>query len=277
MKKVLVIGENSYIGTSFKTYLETAYPNQYISDSLSVRDDSWKNNDFSKYDVVFNCAGIAHVKETKDNKKLYYRVNRDLAADLAGKAKADGVYHFVHLSTMSVYGILEGHIKNNTIPHPVNAYGQSKLEADEKIKTLEDKNFKFSCIRPPMVYGKNCRGNYQSLRSFVLKIPIFPEYDNKRSMIYIGNLCEFIRCVIDNETGGLFFPQNGEYVKTSEMAEMIAKIHGKKLKMTKAFNWAVKKGHTNIVKKVFGSLTYEMTDGIDKYGFKKSIELTEGN
>lgn len=126
-----------------------------------------------------------------------------------------------------------------------------------------------------MVYGNGCKGNYQSLRNFALKSPIFPNYKNQRSMIYIGNLCEFVKNCIDEEKRGLFFPQNAEYTNTSEMVRLIAESNRKKIRLTKAFNWAVKNAPVGVVKKVFGSLTYEPVDIVGKFGFVESIRLTE--
>ena len=234
-----------------------------------------QESDFTSYDTVFNVAGIAHIKETKENRHLYYDVNRELVVRIAKTAKAAGVKQFILLSTMSVYGCVTGHITKDTPVNPKNAYGKSKAEADEMISAIADDTFKFACLRPPMVYGKGCKGNYQSLRKFALKSPIFPKINNKRSMIYIGNLCEFVKDCIDSEKSGLFFPQNAEYTNTSEMVKQIAGIHGKRVHLTKAFNWALKICKVNTVKKVFGNLTYDQSDIIGKYTLFDSIELTE--
>lgn len=274
MKKVLITGANSYIGESVRDYL-LLNPEKY---SVEIKDTIGWNPipaDFTGFDVVLNVAGIAHIKEAAENQHLYYDINRDLVVRIAKAAKEGGVRQFILLSSMSVYGIDAGRITKNTEPKPVTAYGKSKLEADEEIKKLEDDRFKFACLRPPMVYGKGCKGNYQRLRSFALKSPIFPDYRNKRSMIYIGNLCEFVKDAIDHRKGGLFFPQNAEYTITSEMVRSIAGSHGKKIKLTKAFNWAVRICRLNIIKKVFGDLIYEPVDIVNKYGLKESIMMTE--
>jgi len=274
VKRVLITGANSYIGDSFRDYLFQE-PDQY---SVEIKDTiGWKPTveDLQGYDVVFNVAGIAHIKETDENRHLYYDINRDLVIKIAETAKAAGVHQFILLSSMSVYGMNTGHINKETKPHPNTAYGQSKLQADQAIEKIADDKFIFACLRPPMVYGKGCKGNYQSLRKLALKSPIFPDYQNQRSMIYIGNLCEFVKECIDQEKSGLFFPQNEEYVQTSEMVKLIVAAHGKKIRMTKAFNWALKIMRIGVVKKVFGDLTYEKVDLVREYGFEKSIRSTE--
>ena len=274
MKNVLITGANSYIGEAVKKYL-LMFPEQY---SVNIKDTlGWEPGveNFISYDVVFNVAGIAHIKETEQNRHLYFAINRELAVNIAKAAKKAGVKQFILLSSMSVYGLTVGHIKKDTPVNPVNAYGKSKAEADEQIEKLQDENFGFACLRPPLVYGKGCKGNYQSLRSFALKSPIFPDYRNQRSMIYIGNLCEFVKKCIDFEKRGVFFPQNDKYVNSSEMVKHIAREHNRPIKLTKAFNWAVSIAPVNIVKKVFGDLTYEQVDTVDIYDFETSIKLTE--
>ena len=280
MKKVLITGKNSYIGTSLENWIMRE-PDKYKVDTVDMKDGSWKEKDFSQYDVVFHVAGIAHIKETSDNQDLYYKVNRDLAYETAQKAKQDGVEQFIFLSSMSVYGIENGVIDMDTILKPNSAYGKSKIEAEDLINKLQDNSFTVATLRPPMVYGEGCRGNYPRLVGLALKTPIFPNVDNKRSMIYIDNLSEFVKQLIDNRNGGLFFPQNAEYVNTSEMVRLIAEAHGKRVVMTKLFNPLLRLLNVSTVNKVFGDLVYDMSmseyeSDYRVYGFIESIIKTEG-
>jgi nucleoside-diphosphate-sugar epimerase len=279
MKKILITGKNSYVGKSLEKWLGK-YPDRYSIDSISLRNDSWKEKDFSEYDVVFHAAGIAHIKETKANEYLYYKVNRDLAYDVAQKAKIEGVKQFIFISSMSVYGTETGVIGENSPLKPKSNYGKSKLQAEELIITLEEAFFKVAILRPPMIYGKDCKGNYTRLANLAVKTPIFPNVNNKRSMIYIDNLCEFVRLVIDDSERGVFHPQNKEYVCTSEMVNLIAEYHGKKIRMTKLFSLFVGFFQISTLNKVFGDLVYDKNISEPKlkyhlYDFKTSIVLTE--
>lgn len=279
MKNILITGKNSYIGTSLENWLMRE-PDKYKVDTVDMKDRSWKEKDFSSYDVVFHVAGIAHIKETSDNQNLYYKVNRDLAYETAQKAKQDGVEQFIFLSSMSVYGIEQGVIDKNTPLTPNSAYGKSKIEAEKLINKLKDDSFTVATLRPPMVYGKGCRGNYPRLVGLALKTPIFPKVDNKRSMIYIDNLSEFVKRLIDNRSGGLFFPQNADYVNTSEMVRIIAEVHGKRVVMTKLFNPLLRLLNVSTVNKVFGDLVYDMSmsNYVSDYrvcGFRESVKKTE--
>lgn len=258
MKKILITGANSYIGTSFEKYLKQ-FGNEYSVDTLDMVDGSWREKSFSGCDCIFHVAGIVHIKETKKNAHLYYDVNRDLPIEVARKAKSEGVKQFVFLSSMSVYGKDIGVITKDTIPSPKSDYGKSKLQAEALLREIEDNSFKVVVLRPPMVYGEGCKGNYPILVKFAKKLPLFPYVKNERSMLYIENLCEFVLLMIDNEESGTFFPQNAEYTNTSEMVKMIAAAHGKKIHLVKGLGWTLKflGLFTKIVNKAFGSLTYE--------------------
>ena len=258
MKKVLITGANSYIGTCFEKYM-LQFSSDFCVETIDMRGDSWRQKDFSSYYAVFHVAGIVHQKENKKNSELYYKVNRDLAEETAKKAKEEGVKQFVFLSSMSVYGLEQGVITKETLPNPKSNYGKSKLQAEERILLLADKNFKIAILRPPMVYGEGCKGNYQTLIKIAKKFPFFANYRNQRSMVEINVLCEFVKKIIEEYRQGLFFPQNKEYVCTCKMIQEIAEKNGKKLKLYSVFNPLifVLKLFTKKGKKAFGNLTYE--------------------
>jgi nucleoside-diphosphate-sugar epimerase len=284
MKKILITGKNSYVGTSLEKWLGN-FPGKYSIDLISLKVDSWKEKDFSDYDVVFHVAGIAHVSSDPKMEEMYYKVNRDLSIETAKKAKAEGVKQFIFMSSIIVYGDssnVKRVIDKNTVPTPSNFYGNSKLKAEEGIRSLESDNFKVVIVRPPMIYGKGSKGNYPKLVKAALKLPVFPNIDNQRSMLHVDNLSEFIRLMIENQESGLFFPQNREYVKTSEMVKMIAEVHGRKVKLIKLFNPLLKALglKLGLINKVFGNLVYEknMSNYKENYqirDLRNTIELTE--
>lgn len=283
MKKILITGKNSYIGNSFEQWV-SQWPKEYNVNKISLRNEKWEKNDFGEYSTILHVAGIAHVSANPQMEELYYKINRDLTVKTANKAKKEGVNQFIFLSSIIIYG---GSVDNNIInqstkPQPDNFYGRSKLEAEEEIRKLEDDNFKILIIRPPMVYGKGSKGNYTRLSQIAQIAPVFPNIDNQRSMIHIDNLCEFMREVINQEESGIFFPQNREYVKTSEMVRTIAITHGKRIWMTTKFNFLMKPFlKLKISKKIFGNLVYDKSlssyRNIDYQirDFEKSIYLTE--
>lgn len=300
-KKVLITGANSYIGESFQVFAEENYEKNFEIDTLDMLDPEWRKKDFSAYDIVYHVAGIAHAdvgNVSEEVKQKYYAVNTDLSIEVARKAKEEGVKEFIFMSSMIVYGDSAPYgkrkiIDKNTVPHPANFYGDSKLQADVGVRELADTNFKVIVLRPPMIYGKGSKGNYPILAKLAKKLPIFPEVTNERSMLHIDNLCEFLCQImlikeITNESVVLI-PQNEEWTKTSDMVHEIAKVSGKKIIRLKMLAPAVWIGGKipgkigELVNKAFGNNAYSQDmseyEGIDyrMVDLKESVEKTEGN
>lgn len=293
MKKVLITGANSYIGTTFENWVRENAAT-IITDTQDMKDAQWENKDFHCYDAIFHVAGIAHAdvgKVTEEQKALYYKVNSDLTIACAKKAKAEGVKQFIFMSSIIVYGESAGIGKRRVITKdtpltPANFYGDSKVKAEEGLQKLADDTFKVVILRPPMIYGKGSKGNYPLLAKMARKIPVFPDVKNERSMLYVGNLCKFISLMIENEESGIFFPQNAEYVRTSDMVKQIADAHQKKIFLTGIFNPLLRLigrlgGRPGgLVNKAFGNMVYDKNLSIYKeayqiYDLKKSVTLTE--
>ncbi|WP_019005351.1 NAD-dependent epimerase/dehydratase family protein [Cohnella laeviribosi] len=261
--RILITGEKSYIGLKLKQWLNQ-WPDRYEVDNISLKNDVWKQKDLSIYDSIIHVAAIVHQKENSNSRNTFYLVNRDLTKALALKAKSSGVKHFVFLSSMSVYGLdgkigAEVIIDKNTPCNPNTLYGKSKLAAEFELKKIMDeRDFKVAIVRPPMVYGPDCPGNYARLSKLVKRSLVFPEYENKRSMIYIDNLTEFIRLIIDTQAQGLFFPQNKEYVNIKDLIDLIAKVNSKRIYFSTLLSKIMNlfKNRIEIFNKVFGNLTY---------------------
>lgn len=294
MKKILITGANSYIGTSFEKWALSHHISEFFIETVDMKDGSWREKDFSPYECVFHVAGIAHadVGNVSDEVKArYYEINTELAIETAKKAKADGVKQFVFMSSAIIYGnsIPYGKIKRitkDTKPAPVNFYGDSKWQADKGVRELLDKDFIVTVLRPPIIYGKGCKGNYLILAKIAKKLPFFPDIPNERSMLHIDNLCEFLCQVMIRGEGGVFWPQNAEYVKTSQMVQLIAEESGHKIIVTKVFNWAVCLASyipgriSELVTKAFGNMSYEKDMSLYDFKYhvvdlKTSIRRTE--
>lgn len=216
-------------------------------------------------------------------------MNTNLAVEVAERAKMARVKQFIFMSSMIVYsGCKEKIITADTEPKPLNFYGDSKWQADQKIRALEDDTFKVVVLRPPMIYGKESKGNYPELAKLAGNLPAFPIVKNQRSMLHIDNLCQFVKLMIDNEESGVFFPQNGEYTNTSDMVQMIAEVKGHRIIMLPFTNGAVKVLEKvpgkigGLATKAFGDSAYEMDMSEYKENYRvndlrQSIEVTEGD
>ena len=281
MKKILIIGKNSFIG---KNIIESISQDNdsYEIQSISIRDQSWRSESFQGFDAIIHLAAIVHQSERKAHYDAYDRVNHQLAVEVAKKAKEEGVKQFVFLSAISVYGLTVGHITSDTPTNPMSFYARSKLAAEKSLQELDSPHYKVAIIRSPMVYGDTDKGNYSIMRKIALSIPVFPDINNERSAIYVGNLSEFIKLVIDNQTQGILFPQDEQYMSTTETVSLIAKAHSKKIYQSKLLGYAIKPlMFSDTLKKSFGSLTYDPSlpggpnnMNYNKFASEDSIEQT---
>lgn len=260
--KILIIGKNSYIGNHIDEWL-TKHGHQVAQ--LDVLSDEWKTYDYSPYEAIVHVAGIVHQPKCQDW-ELYKRVNTDMPITIATMAKGQGVKQYVFLSTMGVYGVGKQLkptvIYENTPLRAEGMYGKSKLLAEEGLKELQDESFQVALVRPPSVFGKGCRGGYiTGFASIARKLPVIPKAyeDVKQSFIYIDNLCELIRCLIENHSQGVFCPQDDKAVNANELVDSITKGIGKIYHESRFLGIFVKLFHfIPLVKKAYGGMEYDM-------------------
>lgn len=268
MKRLLITGSGSYVGESVRDWL-LRQPERYGVETVDMIGDGWRETSFAGFDAVFHVAAIVHQPGSKDDPaqaELYDRVNHRLAVEVARKARAEGVSQFIFMSSESVYGLTAAvgstvTITGDTPLEPKDNYGISKKKAEEGISALADETFRVAILRPPMIYGKGCKGNYRTLAKLARKLPVFPWVDNRRSMLYVENFAEFLRLLLDSAEGGVFCPQDREYVNTSHMVSLIAHMNGRDILMVRGFTWALKllRPVTGLADKAFGSLCYDQS------------------
>ena len=235
---VLITGAGSYVGTQVENWLKK--DSRFQVDAVDTFGDNWKKADYSKVDVVYHVAGIAHVNADPKMEPLYYQVNRDLTIAIAKHAKLAGVKQFIFMSSMIVFhesqSLKAEVLTKDTLPNPNGFYGDSKLQAENGLKELECETFKVCILRPPMIYGPNSKGNFPRLAKLAVKTPLFPAYHNKRSMLFIYNLSEFVKQAILRQLSGTFYPQNRELADTVEIIRFFAKEAGHKVWITRLLN-----------------------------------------
>ncbi len=267
MKRILITGKSSYLANQFRSFLSGN--ENYQIDLISVR-EGWKDSDFSSYDVVVHMAGLAHSSPKDDEKEKYYAINRDLAIEVARKAKQDGCAQFVFMSSVIVYGSHHTLITKDTPLCPDNFYGDSKKQAEEGILPLQDESFHVAVIRPPMIYGPGSKGNYRLLSRFSCVTPFFPNVYNERSMLYVDNFCACLKGMIDTGAVGIFLPQNKEIVSTVRLVKEIAKVHHHPLVVLKGLNPFISVlRKKSLFNKVFGSLVIDPV--LSKFDFEYQI------
>lgn len=285
--RILISGKDSYIGDHIADWLKSSKNNNFEVDVIDVRNPDWISFDFSSYDTIVHVAGIVHRKDIT-SAEIYEKVNTQLPYDIAKKAKKDGVSQFIFLSTMAVYGIgkrlTENYVDITTPINPTNLYGKSKYDAEKKLRTLEDSNFIITIIRPPNVYGKGCKGSYISgYASIVKNLPIIPEaYVNvKQSVLYIDNLCEFLKLLILNKDSGIYLPQDDKAISAVELMEAISDTKGYSRNKSKFLGHIAKLfSFTTLALKGFGGVAYRQSASQYKGGnyvvvpFEEAIRRT---
>ncbi|MGM9529347.1 MAG: NAD-dependent epimerase/dehydratase family protein, partial [Phascolarctobacterium sp.] len=228
--KIIITGVHGYISNSIRRHFIEKHKFNGGLRLLDLRNDDWLEEDFSQVDTLIHCAALVHKDPNQYTLDDYVEVNANLTEKIAKKAKREGVKYFIFFSTEGVYGTT-GSLFNDIVLDkdtelkPIEKYEISKKMAEDRIMALIDDNFKVAIIRPPFVYGKDCPGNYRRLREAVLKFRFIPTIKNKKSMIYIENLCEFVYQLWRRKLDGTFLPQDLPYRCTTDMCLEIAKFH----------------------------------------------------
>lgn len=262
MIRVLITGAGSYVGESVRKYILSTSSDIEI-DSVDTMGENWKHTDYSLYDVVFHVAGIAHVNADPKMEPLYYKINRDLTIEIAKYAKKAGVKQFIFMSSQIVFhesqSLKSEILTKDTKPAPNGFYGDSKLQAEKGLHELESEDFRVCILRPCMIYGPHAKGNFPRLAKLATKVPVFPDWHNKRSMLYIDNLAEFVKQAIERRLAGTFYPQNRELADTVEIIRYFAKVAGHKVWITKLLNPCVWLGSFVLqpINKMFATYYYD--------------------
>jgi UDP-glucose 4-epimerase len=283
MKTVLITGASGFVGQRFCVNNK----DRYLIKTVSLQNVQIEDLDLSGVDVILHLAGIAHRMEKTDD-SLYFEVNYELTKKLAEAAKQAGVGHFLFVSTIKVYGDDYELLTPETACRPNDAYGKSKLMAEEALKNLESRDFGISIVRPPLIYGQGVKGNMQKLMALVQKRKYIPlgNINNKRSMLGLDNFVALLDRVIETSKSGTFLIQDSKPVSTSRLISEIAKGKNIRIKLISIpwlVRFTIKKIAPEIYKRLFGSLvvddsaTRNILDFEPPYSFEEGIRLMAKN
>lgn len=266
MKNILIVGDHSYIGDKFIEFTK----GKFNVSEINVMNDEWQKLNFSEFNAVIHVAAIVHHPEIKDE-SLYYRVNGVLPANIAEKSVKEGVKHYIFISTASVWGVgpifnSQGKITKSTPLKPKDLYGKSKLQGEHNLMDLKKRyNFKLSIVRPPNVYGENCRGKFYHILEKLARFRFFPICGkNKFSMLRVDHLCQALQNIIEKEVEGVICPQDMPIISLSERIKLLSSSIGVKQKQFNllkpvfyAINWICPNKYLN---DLYGGFYYDPED-----------------
>lgn len=223
------------------------------------------------------------------DEKEYFRVNRDLTLLLVEAAKANGVRHFIFLSTIKVFGLdsSETPIKGNRSPLTLHsslksdAYGRSKLDAELGLKELESEHFTVSIIRPPLIYGPGAKGNLLKLMQNIQKGGVLPlgGIHNRRSMIFVDNLVNLIDLIIEQKAAITITPVDQPAISTTKLVEELCKTinpNKKLIRIPRFLRPLIKLLKPGFYHRLFCSLEVAPHPELEKLGYKQKFSVEEG-
>lgn len=274
MMHILITGASGFIGNYFQQH----YASKYTCSSFPFSEYNLSNLTLEGIETIIHLAAIVHQPNAR--KEEYTRVNVNQTLEFAKKAKENGVKHFLFMSTIAVYDSTLSLIQEDSLVNPITLYGQSKLEAERQLLALSDEAFNVSIIRPPMVYGENAPGNIRSLINLIDKMPILPfgKINNKRSFVYVGNLCSLMDCIIQSKKGGIFLASDDMPQSTTKLIELIAKAKNKKIYLfhMKAFQKLILWLRPSLYQRLFESLEINNSRTKEILNFKNPYSIEDG-
>jgi len=273
--KILVTGGTGYLGRSFISACRERYEFQ----KFSLQTDTLEDLRLNQIDTVLHCAALVHQKK-KIPYETYYQTNVCYTLNLAKKAKANGVKHFIFVSSIAVYGANHVLVSEDTMCEPTTHYARTKREAEVELLKLGDKDFTISIVRPPLVYGAGAPGNMATLMRLVKNMRVLPlaGIKNKRTFVYIDNLIHMIDMVIQKRKVGIFLAADDDSISTTRLIKLIAKIQGKKTLLVNLplFETLLKLILPNVCESIFGSLELNNQASKISLGCSNPVDLEEG-
>ncbi len=274
--KILLTGATGFVGN----YFINNYQDKYNIKTFSFLNDSFKKLELSNIDEIIHLSALVHQMGGASEEE-YKKINVTQTLDLALKAKQNGVNHFIFMSTVKVYGEEANQAyTENTICKPQDDYGKTKLKAEFELQKLQDDNFKVSIIRTPIVYGHGVKANIKNLVNLIKKVPILPfgKIYNKRSMVYIGNLCQMVDILIQRQVSGIFLACDNKPLSTTKLVELIAEELDKKIYLIKIpfFDSLLKLVKPSFYKRLYDSLEVDNRLTRETLNYKNLYSVEEG-
>jgi nucleoside-diphosphate-sugar epimerase len=278
MLNVLVTGASGFVGKHLLHYNNNG---RYNLRTVSLKSTNVESCLIENIDVIIHLAGKAHEMNKIDD-KVYFDTNYLLTAQLADKAKKAGVKHFIYISSTKVYNDEQGMVLDETSAcEPSDAYGKSKLKAEQYLQTVADKNFRVAIIRPPVIYGAGVKGNILKLLKLCDSNKPLPflRVNNQRSMVFINNLLELMFTIIDQRAEGIFIAGDAQPLSTSKLISLIRTNLNRQQRLfylPEVFRIIIKNANSALYNRLFGSFVINNHSSNTKLNFSPPYQPEEG-
>lgn len=308
MKKILVTGPDGFVGTALCAEL--------LERGFAVRGAQWQpaplpagcesvvvgniggETDWSDVlvgvDTVVHLAARVHMMKDQaaDPLAAFRAVNVEGTRRLAEAAAKSGVRRFILMSTVKVNGEETGDdgltsvFSESDNATPQDAYGISKMEAERTVlEAAENPTMETVIIRAPLIYGPGVKGNMRSLLNLAATgFPLpFGAARNRRSLLYLGNLTDFISLSIDHPAAAneKFLVSDNNDLSTTELLCEIRRAMGKAPILipvpSVCFRLAGRlTGKSAVVNRLFGSLQVDCSKAIRLLEWQPPFTAAEG-
>ena len=308
MAKVILTGATGFVGKALsESLIESGHEVIALVRSIStilrpsikqIQFDLNKMNDlnfklFANDAIVIHAAARAHVMHDSSNDPLfgYRKINRDATLELAQIASRGGAKRFIYISSIKVNGEFT---QDDSVfsPYDVNIpndpYGLSKYEAEQSLfKLASVTRMEVVVIRPPLVYGIGVKANFSLIMNLVKKqVPLpFGRVENKRSMLALDNLVNFLIFCVDVEktqkaVNQVFLLSDGEVVSTSTLLRRIAKAYGVKSRLLPVPVFIMQifaklLGKSDVANRLFGDLQVDSSKASELLGWNPVVTMDE--
>lgn len=304
--KILVTGANGFLGSALARHLSDKFSLVLAVRSAESAGPAGQENtvavgnidaatDWSQalagVDTVVHCAARAHVMsdESTDPLEVYRKVNVAGTLALAQQAKKAGVRRFVFISSIKVNGESTSGRAAFTAEQqaaPADAYGQSKHEAELMLQQeCAATGMELVIVRPPLLYGPGVKANFRNLRKLADKpLPLpFGSVRNRRSMLYVDNLCHFIETCITHPAAAnqTFVIADGEDVSLRELLVLMRKAQGRRPGLLPVPVWVFRlagrlTGRQALVDRLVGDLQVDTRKAQKVLGWKAPYSVQQG-
>lgn len=247
--RILITGVHGFVGTNLVKVLKekhTIYGLDIVSPEKEGVEKTYSWEDLEKglvpdVDAIIHLAGKAHDTKNEAKAEVYFQVNTELTKKIYDYYLTSTAGRFIFFSSVKAAADrVEGeYVDEEVTPTPKGPYGESKIKAEEYIRSLSPtlplregaKEKRTYILRPCMIHGPGNKGNLNLLYQVVRKGIPWPlgAFENKRTFTSIDNLTFIIEGLLEKDVkSGIYNINDDEAVSTNELIEIICNAVDKK-------------------------------------------------